>query len=792
MSETHKNQIAGTFFVGLSILFLILYYGTEGSLLRFFVNYFEKFLGTGVILISYFFWITGFKFFTNEPAKEKIYKILEILAWTLFSCCFLMIAGIYGKGGLAGELIYSSFVYVFGKAATIWIAAVFITVSLIITFEVDLKLVWEKVVIFGGILKIYLLKLFGKVREIKIPELKMLSFNNEKNLEEKSDKKSKSKEENTNDEFAAEFELDNIIQKNFENEEKSVQTPEKSAEQEKNNIEDAEVSYDTEEETKEESEIENAEEEEFEDGEDDIEDELNEDEDEQDYDEDEQDYDEDEDYEEEEVEEKPKPIIILPNLELLDNVVVKQTVSQEELKDKANKLLTTLKSFKIDAQILNMTIGPSVTRFELRLAPGIKVSRLLNLSNDIGVALATNNIRIEAPIPGKSAIGIEIPNANPMLVPFREVAYQVKKDEHPLAIGLGKNINGEVVIGNIGKMPHLLIAGSTGSGKSVCVNTIITSILLNADPDEVKFIMVDPKMVELSMYNGIPHLLIPVITDSKMAAGALAWAVNEMEERYSILADEKVKKIEEYNEKMDKLREEKKTGPDSYKRLPFIVVIIDELADLMVVARNEVEESIMRIAQKARAVGIHLIIATQRPSVNVITGVIKANLPSRIAFAVQSNTDSRTILDTGGAENLIGKGDMLYWPIGKNSAQRLQGAFVSNEECERMVEYWANMTGAQYDEEVSEMIAKQTKGGDGSSGDAGDMDFSDDLLPEAVRIIVTGGKASISLLQRKLSVGHARAARLMDMMEAKGIVSQMDQRNKRDILITEDQIDNYV
>ena len=509
-------------------------------------------------------------------------------------------------------------------------------------------------------------------------------------------------------------------------------------------------------------------------------------------------YEEDDEFEDDYEDDEILPVkerikIDIPKIDLLDNVVVKQTVSQEELKDKAERLLSTLSSFKIEAKVINMTIGPSVTRFELQLAPGIKVSKLVGLQNDIGVTLATNNIRIEAPIPGKSAIGIEIPNANPMLVPFREVVYQVQQTPHPLTIGLGKNINGDVMLSNIAKTPHLLIAGSTGSGKSVCVNTIICSILFNAHPDDVKFIMVDPKMVELSMYNGIPHLLIPVITEPKKAAAALNWAVEEMETRYSNLADYKVKKIEEFNEKMEKMAEEDPKNAHYYNKIPYIVVIIDELADLMVVARNEVEESIMRIAQKARAVGIHLIIATQRPSVNVITGVIKANLPSRIAFAVQSQTDSRTIIDQKGAEALIGKGDMLYWPIGKNSPERIQGAFVSNEECERLVKDWSEQVEVQYDEEINQKIEAQVSSGDNNdSSPSGEIDKSDELFPEAVRIVVEGEKASISLLQRKLSVGHARAARLMDIMEDAQIVSKMNQRNQRDILIKPEQIEDFI
>ncbi|MGM0607710.1 MAG: DNA translocase FtsK [Candidatus Muiribacteriota bacterium] len=781
MTDKLKKQITGTFFVGLSILFAIGFFSTEGNLFNQFIKFFYNGIGVGVLLISYFCWITGIRFFIQDNKLSKHDLMLEVLAWILFSVCFLMIGASYNVGGIAGKSIYSSFLYVFGKFATTWIILIFLTVSLIITFKIDLVQVYYLVLKYMGKFKDKIFEMKKNIPEVDLSKIKMLTWSETSSEPEINNNENTTSENHFSGDKDKNFDdliIDNTQSENFPTDEEFH----KEETNEKEKFVEAEIFEEDDEEVS--PQVKNKNKKQAQEKPKDLKNIIK----------------------DKNVEKKPpvenkeektnatdkKKPLKMPSLELLDNVSVKQTVSQEELKEKASKLLDTLKSFKIDAQILNMTIGPSVTRFELKLAPGIKVSKLLNLTNDIGVTLATNNIRIEAPIPGKSAIGIEIPNAKPMLVPFRELAYQVTKNENFLTIGLGKNINGEVVLGDISKMPHLLIAGSTGSGKSVCVNTIITSILINAHPDEVKFIMVDPKMVELSMYNGIPHLLIPVITDSKLAAGALSWAVNEMEERYSILAEEKVKKIEEYNKKMDKLKAQEESEED-YEKLPYIVVIIDELADLMVVARNEVEESIMRIAQKARAVGIHLLIATQRPSVNVITGVIKANLPSRISFSVQSNTDSRTILDTGGAENLIGKGDMLYWPIGRNSAQRIQGAFVSNEECERIVEYWVETTGqAEYDEEISEEIKKQAQGSESSSGAGSDIDADDELLPDAVHTIISNNKASISLLQRKLSVGHSRAARLMDMMEAKGIVSQMDQRNRREILINENDIDNYV
>jgi len=740
LEKRHKRQVVGVLLCGLSILLIFSYFSSDSGLFGSCISYIRQLTGTGVLLGAYFLWIGGVSFFFKEK-EQKDDIILDLLAWLLFTCCFLIITGRLGNGGQAGEFVYGSFVYVFGNTGTIILAYILTVISLMITFRIDIIRAFSKLIslIKNGKIKDILSMMINKLKKFRKREKdheidekpifdvkKTIGTNFTKQTESENEENTESKPDENNEDKKEQNEK--IRQKN----KPQTDGREKDGREKKG----SENGYDN---------------------------------------------------------DKGIEPIKLPPVELLDNLEVKQTVSEDELQLKGEKLLSTLSSFKIQAEIIATTIGPSVTRFELKLAPGIKVSKLLGLSNDIGVTLATKNIRIEAPIPGKSAIGIEIPNKEPMLVPFRQVIDKVKKNDHPLRMGLGKNINGKVVIENLGKMPHLLIAGSTGSGKSVCINTIIASILFNAYPDKVKFIMVDPKMVELSMYNGIPHLLIPVVTDPKKAAAALTWAVEEMERRYSMHSDYKVRKIEEFNQKMSQLAKEYPSDKDKYEALPYIVIIIDELADLMVVARNEVEESIMRIAQKARAVGIHLIIATQRPSVNVITGVIKANLPSRISFAVQSQTDSRTILDQKGAESLIGKGDMLSWPIGQNSPMRMQGAFVSNEEVERLVRFWSDQMDADYDEDVSSTIESAALG-DSSSGSATGTSAagSDELLPEAVNIVVKGNKASISLLQRKLSLGHSRAARLMDMMEDRGIVSQMDHRNRRQILIKEEEIENYL
>lgn len=461
-----------------------------------------------------------------------------------------------------------------------------------------------------------------------------------------------------------------------------------------------------------------------------------------------------------------------PPLSLLDRNTDKTAFGKGvDLREQAKTLIDTLKSFGVEARILEVNKGPSITRFEIQPATGVKVSKITGLADDIAMNLAALSVRIEAPIPGKAAVGIEIPNQTNSIVRLREVidSDAFKSFGAKTAFALGKDITGTPIVTDIAKMPHALIAGATGSGKSVCINSLITSIIYKADPKDVKFIMIDPKVVELSVYNGIPHLLIPVVTDPRKAAGALNWAVQEMTKRYKMFADNNVRDIKGYNEL---------AALNGEKTLEQIIIIVDELADLMMVAPRDVEDAICRLAQMARAAGMHLVIATQRPSVDVITGVIKANVPSRIAFAVSSQIDSRTILDMGGAEKLLGKGDMLFLPMGASKPTRIQGAFISDKEVERVVEF-VKSSDVKYDEDVMERIEsgvspdKESDGGD-----------ADELLPQAIEIVVEAGQASASLLQRKLKVGYSRAGRLIDQLEARGIVGPHEGAKPRAVLIS--------
>ncbi len=457
----------------------------------------------------------------------------------------------------------------------------------------------------------------------------------------------------------------------------------------------------------------------------------------------------------------------LPEIGLLDII---DSVSNKEDKrmivSKAKILEETLNNFGVQAKVLQVTRGPVITRYELQPSVGVKVSKIVNLSDDIALNLAASAIRIEAPIPGKAAIGIEIPNDDISLVGLREIidSKKYKTSVLNLPFSLGKDISGNPVIADITQMPHLLIAGATGSGKSVSINTLILSLLYKLTPEYVRLLLIDPKMVELNQYNGIPHLLIPVVTDAKKATSALNWAVQEMTQRYKMFGENGVKDIAGYNQK------------NYDNKIPFIVIIIDELADLMLVAPNEVEDSICRLAQMARAAGIHLIVATQRPSVDVITGIIKANIPSRIAFSVASQTDSRTILDMGGAEKLLGKGDMLFYPMGSIKPKRIQGAFVSEKEVEKVVDFIKKQIGKpNYEADVVEQI-------NNSIVLEGDMD-SDEFFEEALKIIIDNQQASISMLQRRLKIGYNRAARLIDEMEARGIVGPYEGSKPRQVLI---------
>lgn len=473
-----------------------------------------------------------------------------------------------------------------------------------------------------------------------------------------------------------------------------------------------------------------------------------------------------------------------PPIELLGKPAKKALKGgAKALTDTATKLQKTLYSFGVSAKVENVSVGPAITRYELKPAEGVRVSKIANLADDIALNLAAETIRIEAPIPGKQAVGIEVPNKEKEAVHLREVleSEEFQNNKSKLTVALGKDVAGNIQLADIAKMPHVLIAGSTGSGKSVCINTIISSIIYNAKPSEVKLVMVDPKVVELSVYNGIPHLLIPVVTDPKKAAGALAWAVQEMDDRYNKFAQKGVRDLKGYNKAIEK--------EEGVGKLPQIVIIVDELADLMMVAAKDVEEAICRLAQKARAAGMHLVIATQRPSVDVITGLIKANIPSRIAFAVSSQVDSRTILDSVGAEKLLGKGDMLFFPSGAPKPLRVQGAFVSDEEVEKIVDFVKQNGTATYSEDILESIEKNNKTDKEIAQEADQDDETDPFLMDAIETVVETGQASTSFIQRRFKVGYARAGRIIDQMEERGIISGYQGSKPREVLMSKERLE---
>lgn len=458
-----------------------------------------------------------------------------------------------------------------------------------------------------------------------------------------------------------------------------------------------------------------------------------------------------------------------PKLDLLDDRDDDSELDQNDIKDKARRIEECLDSFGIKSKVVQINIGPSVTCFELKPQRGVKVSKILNLSDDLSLALATSDIRIEAPIPGKSHVGIEVPNSQKEVVGLKEMiaSEEFMKSSKELPFVLGKSISGLPKVSAIEKMPHLLVSGATGSGKSVCINTIIMSILYKHSPDEVKLLLIDPKIVELSIYNGIPHLIMPVITDPKKASSSLFWAIREMERRYKLFEENHVRDISSYRDLSE--------IDENIEKLPYVVIIIDELSDLMMTAASEVEDYITRLAQKSRACGIHLIIATQRPTVDVITGTIKANIPSRIAFAVTSQIDSRTILDMSGAETLLGKGDMLFSPSDAMKPMRIQGAFVSDSEVLRVVNYIKQTREEEYDKKAMETVEEKTK--------IVENDDEDELIDEAIEIIINENTASVSLLQRKLKVGYARAGRIIDQLEARGVIGGYEGSKPRKVLV---------
>ena len=498
------------------------------------------------------------------------------------------------------------------------------------------------------------------------------------------------------------------------------------------------------------------------------------------------------DYEIKKQEEKPKKEYKYPPMNLLTRGNAAKGDSDAHLRETARKLEQTLRNFNVNVTVTNVSCGPSVTRYELQPEMGVKVSKIVGLANDIKLNLAASDIRIEAPIPGKAAVGIEVPNETKVAVRLRDVLETDEFTGHKskLASAIGKDIGGNVIVADIAKMPHVLIAGTTGSGKSVCVNSIIMSILYKATPEEVKFIMIDPKQVEMKVYNGIPHLLIPVVTDPKKAAGALNWAVAEMSRRYQLFSDSNVRDLKTYNEKIDTLAEIE--GENKPKKLPQIVIVVDEFADLMMVSPGEVEDAVCRLAQLARACGIHLVLATQRPSVNVITGLIKANMPSRIALTVSSGVDSRTIIDMNGAEKLLGNGDMLFYPAGYPNPARVQGTFVSDEEVQAVTQFLINnASGTEYDSDIEKQI-NSTNSGAVAIGGSSSTDERDIYFVEAGKFVIEKEKASIGMLQRVFKIGFNRAARIMDQLADAGVVGEEEGTKPRKVLMSMEEFEQYV
>ena len=488
----------------------------------------------------------------------------------------------------------------------------------------------------------------------------------------------------------------------------------------------------------------------------------------------------------------------LPPISLLDKPKKKANETDNTVIEKNIEILErVLKDFGINGKVVEVHIGPSVAQYELEIASGTRVNKITSIDREIALALAKKDVKIQAPIPGKSTVGIEFANDVSTPVSFYEIMdskLMRNAPEKKLMVPLGKSIMGDIGVCEVNKMPHLLIAGTTGSGKSVCVNGVICSILMRARPDEVKLMMVDPKVVELSVYNGIPHLLCPVVTDPKKAAVAMAKMVNEMERRYQVFSDSKTKNIESYNAYIDKWNKEHKDPEAQQKKMPYIVIIIDELADLMMVAAKEVEDSILRITQKARAAGMHLIVATQRPSTEVVTGLIKANIPSRISFAVGSGIDSRTILDQVGAEKLLGKGDMLFLPIGVNVPTRIQGSFINDDEIKRIIDFTVEQQKAQYDDNMMNLDAVDTSSSNSGLADMeGTTDEDDPLYNDIVKFVIESQKASASLFQRKFKLGYNRAARIVDLLEERGIIGPQNGSKPREVLVTlNDTVDEEV
>ena len=745
-----KKEIAGILSAAWGIFSgVALYGGAAGIAGRLVADFYRFFVGNSAVAIPVIFVIIGYKlvFADDYNYKSKIPGF--IIAFISFITIYHIVqdyesiftAGLIGDGGglIGGSLAYF-FKMIFGMTGAQLILTAFGLIGILLFFDIYLTDLYKMI-------KVRIKEVFQQIRSInytgKIKGLAGLLivllkspftlFNKIKNREKVKDK-SKKKESTELQLREEEKNLEVVNDENYTLPEfEKVSKKQKSNHQTKNTEDEIEKSY-------------------FPDWDDDyndfevfsVEDNLAED----------------------KKENKGMENYQNPHSRLLK----KSSVDRDQVEDKSQLLEKTLNNFGVDASVINVTHGPTITRYEIQPEVGVKVSKVVNLSNDIALSLAAHDVRIEAPIPGKSAIGIEVPHQGPSMVRFREIVESDKFNgsDTRLNLGLGRAVDGSAVVADLGKMPHLLVAGATGSGKSVCINSIIASLLYQNTPEELKLLLIDPKKVELVNYNGLPHLFSPVVTDCKKAASTLQLIVKEMEDRYDLFAETGTRGIESYNKKSD-------------DPLPYIVVIIDELSDLMMVAANDVEDAICRLAQMSRAAGIHLVIATQRPSVDVITGLIKANIPSRISFAVSSATDSRTILDTGGAEKLLGNGDMLFHPVGAKKPFRVQGAYIDNEEINNLVNYLSNQTEPDFyiDEDEFEDLELNLD------------DEEDELLEDAIRLVVEY-RASISMLQRRLHIGHSRAARLIDTMEEMGIVGPYVGSKPREVLITEDELENYL
>lgn len=727
--EQRKNEIAGILIMAWGFLSVFaVFTTTTGVVGQFLSDSYKYVTGMGGYLIPLLLILWGGSLVRNKGLKLNLrlfgflltYIIVLALIHTYMFFEFPLRYAMLGKGGgiIGGGICYGLTRF-FGKSGTYIILYAFLLIGGLLWFDIHLKTIFHR-------LESYIKGIFSKnqnendvetdnIKELSpVNEIAVVDENDDTTTDESIEENQSEKDNQTeNEEYYDVYEeSEGDSEEEYDSEYQEIDNDEVKEENETDNSEDIKLDKD--------SDIQNIDQ------------------------------------------------FKLPGLNLLQ----KSGRRKVKLNNKTELLEETLASFGVDARVIDVNHGPTITRYEVQPASGVKVSKIVNLSNDIALALAAPDVRIEAPIPGKAAVGIEVPHSGNIMVRLRDIlsSKNFKTANSKLPLALGKGIDGKPIVTDLSKMPHLLIAGATGSGKSVCVNTLIASLIYKATPQDLKLILVDPKKVELSIYKGLPHLFTPVVTDPQKAANVLKLVVNEMENRYDLFQESGTRGIKSYNKKVD---------PE--EKLPYIVVIIDELSDLMMVAANEVEDNICRLAQMSRAAGIHLIIATQRPSVDVITGLIKANIPSRISFAVSSQTDSRTILDMGGAEKLLGKGDMLFAPVDANKPKRIQGALVEDNEIKEIVDFVKNQADPDY--EVEQDDIKQVEIADDKE--------KDDLYEEAVKLVVNY-RASISMLQRRLHIGHSRAARMIDTMEEEGIVGPYAGSKPREVLITEDELDKYL